>query len=45
MQRNQKVCKLVEEFSLYILENHSYNLNIDEKNKEIIKKMLIYLQR
>lgn len=34
MQRNQKVCKLVEEFSLYILENHSYNLNIDIKEEE-----------
>lgn len=39
MQRNQKVCKLVEEFSLYILENHSYNLNIDIKEEE--KKTII----
>lgn len=40
MQRNQKICKLIEEFSLFILENHSNNLNIDVKeieNKTVVK--------
>ena len=38
MQRNQKICRLIEEFSLYILENHSSSINIDikEENKKDI---------
>lgn len=34
MQRNQKICKIVEEMSLYILENSSSNLNIDIRQSE-----------
>ncbi|MCQ2406385.1 MAG: hypothetical protein MJ067_04135 [Oscillospiraceae bacterium] len=39
MQRNQKICKLIEELSLYILENHSSSINIDireEDKKDVI---------
>jgi len=34
MQGNQKICKIIEEFSLYILENSYANLNIDIKQDE-----------
>lgn len=40
MQRNQKICKMIEEFSLFILENHSNNINIDIKeieNKTVVR--------
>lgn len=38
MQKNQKICKIIEELSLYILENSSSNLNIDiqQKNNQTI---------
>lgn len=29
MQKNQKICKIIEEFSLFILENTSGGINID----------------
>ncbi|MBQ3253479.1 MAG: hypothetical protein IJA65_02895 [Acholeplasmatales bacterium] len=31
MQENQKICKIISEISLYILENVSGNLNVDVK--------------
>ena len=39
MQGNHKISKIIEEFSLYILENSSSNLNIDlrhDDNKTIL---------
>lgn len=31
MQRNQKICKIIEELSLYLMDNYIYDLNIDIK--------------
>lgn len=44
MQGNQKICKIIEEFSLYILENSLSNLNIDIKQDEYrtILKFTLY---
>lgn len=41
MQRNQKICKIIEEFSLYILENSNANLNIDI-NQGDVKTVLTF---
>lgn len=38
MQKNQKICKIIEEFSLFILENSSGGINIDiaQQNEKTI---------
>lgn len=40
MQENHKICKIISELTLYILEHISGNINVDikeESNKNIIK--------
>lgn len=34
MQRNQKICKIIEELSLYLMDMGIYNLNIDIKQDD-----------
>lgn len=34
MQRNQKICKIIEELSLYLMDNGIYDLNIDIKQDD-----------
>lgn len=34
MQRNNKICKIIEEFLLYLMDNEYYDVNIDVKQTE-----------
>ena len=34
MQRNSKICKIVEEMSLFLMDNGYYNLSIDIKRED-----------
>ena len=35
MQRNNKICKIVEEMSLFLMDNGYYNLSIDIKREDV----------
>jgi hypothetical protein len=34
MQRNNKICKIIEEFLLYLMDNEYYDINVDIKQTE-----------
>ncbi|MBO5711735.1 MAG: hypothetical protein J6R47_02755 [Acholeplasmatales bacterium] len=34
MQRNNKICKIIEEFLLYLMDNEYYDVNVDIKQTE-----------
>ena len=35
MQRNNKICKIIEELSLFLMDNGYYNLSIDVKRYDV----------